>query len=55
MSSMPYGNECSLFLRFDKSGTGAQMIEGMFDAVVMKDFLPKLDAYVAQPKTKGEI
>ena len=50
----PYNNEHSLFLWFDETGENVQKIEEMFDAVVMKDFLPKLEQYVAQQKAQAE-
>lgn len=46
----PYRNEHALFLWFNEIGDRVQKIEEMFDAVVMKEFLPKLDKYVAENK-----
>lgn len=44
----PYNNEHALFLWFDESGEKVNKIEEMFDGVFMKDFLPKLQHYMAQ-------
>ena len=46
----PYRNEHALFLWFNESRTEVVKIEEMFDAVVMKEVLPKLDQYIAQQK-----
>lgn len=51
----PYHNEHALFLWFDESGEKVKKIEEMFDTVVMKDILPKINAYVARLKTNGEV
>jgi len=46
----PYQNEHSLFVWFDESGEKVQKIEEMFDNVVMNEFLPKIQAYVAEQR-----
>jgi hypothetical protein len=50
----PYSNEHALFLWFDKSGEKVQKIEELFDTVVMKTFLPKIEQYVAQQKAAAK-
>lgn len=44
----PFGNEHAVFLWFDESGEYVERIEEMFDAVAMKEFLPKISQYVAE-------
>lgn len=44
----PFSNEHAVFLWFDESGKYVEKIEEMFDAVAMKEFLPKISQYVAQ-------
>lgn len=46
----PYNNEHAVFVWFDESGEKVDKIEEMFDGVFMKEFLPKLDEYMAQTK-----
>ncbi|EXJ61958.1 hypothetical protein A1O7_02390 [Cladophialophora yegresii CBS 114405] len=48
----PYRNEHALFLWFNESRTEIVKIEEMFDAVVMKEVLPKLDQYIAQQRAE---
>jgi hypothetical protein len=48
----PYKNEHALFLWFDESGEKVNKIEEMFDGLVMKEFLPKIMAHVAQLKAE---
>ncbi|KAK3680676.1 NAD-dependent epimerase [Podospora appendiculata] len=50
----PYKNEHALFLWFDESGTEVDRIEEMFDALVMKEFLPKIQEHVARQKAEAE-
>ncbi|KAK3327032.1 hypothetical protein B0T19DRAFT_399941 [Cercophora scortea] len=50
----PYKNEHALFLWFDESGTQVGRIEETFDALVMKEFLPKIQEHVAQQKARAE-
>lgn len=52
-ANTPFGefnNEHAVFLWFDESGKYVEKIEEMFDAVAMKEFLPKISQYVAQQK-----
>jgi hypothetical protein len=46
----PYQNEHALFMWFDESREKVVKIEEMFDTVVMKETLPKLDQYLASMK-----
>lgn len=48
----PYSNEHALFIWFDESGKKVQKIEEMFDSVVMKDILPKLEKYKAEQQAQ---
>ncbi|KAI0121123.1 hypothetical protein BJ170DRAFT_600130 [Xylariales sp. AK1849] len=43
----PYQNEHAIFLWFNESGEKVQKIEEMFDQIVMREFLPKLEQYAA--------
>ncbi|PPJ60178.1 hypothetical protein CBER1_08989 [Cercospora berteroae] len=50
-SQTPFGlfkNEHAIFLYFDDSGEYVDRIEEMFDALAMKEALPKISAYVAK-------
>ncbi|WPA99640.1 uncharacterized protein RHO25_004258 [Cercospora beticola] len=50
-SQTPFGlfkNEHAIFLYFDASGEYVDRIEEMFDALAMKEALPKISAYVAK-------
>ncbi|KAL2168917.1 hypothetical protein VTG60DRAFT_6687 [Thermothelomyces hinnuleus] len=49
----PYSNEHALFVWFDESGEKVTKIEEMFDSIVIKDFFPKVQAYIAQQKSQG--
>ena len=52
-ANTPFGefnNEHAVFLWFDESGKYVEKIEEMFDAVAMKEFLPKISQYVAQQR-----
>ncbi len=50
----PYANEHSLFVWFDETGEKVQKIEEMFDAIVMQNFLPKLEKYKAEQMALAE-
>lgn len=50
----PYQNEHALFLWFDEDGKKVEKIEEMFDGVFMKDFMPKLEKYIAERDAKAQ-
>jgi hypothetical protein len=49
----PYQNEHALFMWFDDAREKVVKIEEMFDTVVMKETLPKLDQYLARMKQEA--
>ncbi|KAI7788173.1 hypothetical protein LA080_012238 [Diaporthe eres] len=50
----PYQNEHALFLWFDEDGKKVEKIEEMLDGVFMKDFMPKLEKYIAERDAKEQ-
>ncbi|PHH92986.1 hypothetical protein CDD83_2819 [Cordyceps sp. RAO-2017] len=49
----PYENEHSLFVWFDETGGKVQKIEEMFDTLVMQEFQPQIENYLAQLKAQA--
>ncbi|KAJ0107623.1 hypothetical protein N8I77_007189 [Diaporthe amygdali] len=49
----PYSNEHAMFVWFDESGEKINKLEEMFDSVVMRDILPKLEQYKAEKQAKA--
>lgn len=44
-----------MFVWFDESGEKINKLEEMFDSVVMRDILPKLEQYKAEKQAKAAL
>ncbi|KAK4124751.1 hypothetical protein N657DRAFT_331757 [Parathielavia appendiculata] len=51
--SGPYQNEHAVFLWFDESGEKVTRMEEMVDSAFLKDYMPKLQAFLAQQAAKS--